>query len=197
MVEPSPSTVARGVTALPVKRVVVIGTTGAGKTELASRLARRLDCPHIELDALFWEENWNPAPRQVFRERVIRATAGDSWVVDGNYTGKTLDIVWTRADTLVWLDYAFCVIMWRLARRTFRRAARRELLWGKNHELLHAHLFTRESLFLWALKTYGKHRKEFPELFRLPEYAHLRIVHLRSPRAADEWLNCTGGRFAI
>ncbi len=197
MVEPPASTVARGVMALPVKRVAVIGTTGVGKTVLASRLARRLNCPHVELDALFWEANWTPAEPQVFRERLIKTLAGDSWVVDGNYTGKARDIVWPRADTLVWLDYAFFVIMARLIKRTFKRAARRELLWGKNHEHLRTHFFTRESLFLWFLQTYGKHRKQFPELYRLPEYAHLRIVRLRSPRAADEWLNCTEGSLAI
>lgn len=157
---------------------------------MASRLARRLGCPHIELDALFWEANWKPVPDPVFRERVAKATAGDSWVADGNYTGKARDILWPRADTLVWLDYAFCVIMWRLAVRTFGRAARREVLWGNNQEDLRTDLFSRESLFLWALQTYGKNRKNFPELFRQAEYAHLQIVRLRSPRLAEEWLNC-------
>lgn len=164
---------------------------------MASRLARRLGCPHIELDALFWEANWKPVPDPVFRERVVKATAGDSWVADGNYTGKARDILWPRADTLVWLDYAFCVVMWRLAARTFSRAARREVLWGNNQEDLRTHLFSRESLFLWALQTYGKNRNNFPELFRQAEYAHLQIVRLRSPRAAEDWLNCTKGRLAI
>ncbi len=170
------------------RRVVVIGTTGAGKTMLSARLARLLDCPHIELDALFWQPNWQKVPDAVFRERVAAATAGDAWVADGNYTSKARDLLWSRADTLIWLDYSLPVILWRLTARTVSRVVCRELLWGTNRESLRAQLLSRESLFIWALQTYGQHRKQFPELFQRAEHSHLRVVHLRSPSAAEKWL---------
>ncbi len=172
-----------------MQRIVVIGTTGTGKTTFAQRLARRLGYPHIELDALFWGPQWKQAEREIFRERVRAATAGECWIADGNYTGKVLDVLWVRADTVVWLDFSLATTLWRLTKRTVRRVVTQEELWKSgNREQLHDQLFTRESLFLWALQTHGRHRKQFPELFHRPEHAHLRIVHLCSPGEADRWL---------
>ena len=173
-------------TPAPKRRIIVIGVTGSGKTTLARRLARHFGIPHVELDALHWEPNWTEAPTAIFRERTARAVSGDRWVVDGNY-GKVRDIVWGRADTVVWLDFPLPVILRQLARRTFQRAWRQEELWSGNRERLYVHFFTRESLFWWALKTYRRRRREYPLALKQPEYAHLAVVHLRSPRAVEAW----------
>jgi len=99
------------------------------------------------------------------------------------------DLIWRRADTLVWLDYRLSLIMWRLIVRTFRRVATREVLWNGNREReLSAHFFSRDSIFLWALRTYGLRRREYPALLASPAYAHLRAVRLPSPRATHLWL---------
>ncbi len=87
-----------------LKRIVVVGVSGAGKTALARLLARRLDLSHIELNALFWEANWTQVTSEVFRERVAQALCADRWVVDGNYN-QVRDLTWSQADTVVWLDY--------------------------------------------------------------------------------------------
>ena len=170
------------------RRIAVVGTTGSGKTTLAHRLAQRLGVPHVELDALHWGPGWTPARPDIFRERAAQALCGDAWVVDGNYS-KVRDIVWSRADTVVWLDYALPVVMGRLVWRTFRRIVTREELWSGNRERLWAQLFTSDSILLWALRTYWRRRREYPVLFRQPEYAHLTVVHLRSPRTARAWLS--------
>ncbi len=170
-----------------MQRVAVVGNTGSGKTTMAERIAAKLSCPHFELDSVFWQPGWRELDREVFRERVRCTLDGDTWTVDGNYR-QVRDIIWSRADTVVWLDYSLPVVMWRLVRRTFRRASSRELLWGTNRENLWEHFFTRKSLFLYALKTHGRHRREYPGFFAMPEYAHLKLVHLHSPREADAWL---------
>jgi len=170
------------------QRIVVVGTTGSGKTTLARQLAQHLEVPHIELDALYWGPNWTPTPTTLFRMRITEALSGDAWVVDGNYS-MVRDIVWSRADTVVWLDYALPLIMWRLLWRTLRRIAMREGLWSGNRESLRAQFFSRDSLLLWAFHSYRRRRKEYPVLFNEPEYAHLTVVRLRSPRAAQEWLS--------
>ena len=90
------------------RRIAVVGTSGSGKTTLAHRLAERLGIPHVELDALHWGPNWTPVAADLFRERVAQALSGEAWVVDGNYS-RVRDIIWTRADTLVWLDYSWPV----------------------------------------------------------------------------------------
>lgn len=170
------------------QRISVVGTCGSGKTTTASQIARRLEIPHVELDALHWEPNWTEAPLEVFRERVTQALSGETWAVDGNY-GKVRDIVWSRADTIVWLDYALPVILWQLIRRTMRRSLTQEELWSGNRETLSKALFSRESILLWALKTYRRRKREYPALLSRPEYAHLTLVRLRSPRETREWLS--------
>jgi adenylate kinase family enzyme len=168
-------------------RIAVVGTSGSGKTTLAQRLAERLGVPHVELDALHWGPDWTPPPLEAFRDMVLRALDGEAWTVDGNY-GKVRDLVWSRADTVVWLDYPLWVVMARVTRRTFRRSLRREALWNDNREELGKALFSRESIIWWALTTYRRRKREYPALFSRPEYAHLRVVRLCSPRAAREWL---------
>lgn len=171
-----------------MRRIAVVGTTGSGKTTLARWLSERLGIPHIELDAINWGPNWTEIPVQTFRERVAQVLSGEAWVVDGNYS-KVRDVVWRRLDTIVWLDYSLPRILWQLARRTFRRTLTREELWSGNRERLRTALFSRDSLLLWALQTYRKRRRAYPALFKKPEYAHLTIVRLRSPRAAQAWLS--------
>jgi adenylate kinase family enzyme len=168
------------------RRIVVVGSTGAGKTTLATALSARLGIPHVELDALHWEAGWSPASLPLFRARVSSALAGEGWVVDGNYQ-SVRDLVWPRADTIIWLDYGLPLIMLRLIRRTARRVRSGQELWNGNREQLHT-VFSRDSLFIWALKTHGKRRKEFPLFLQEPEHRHIEVVRVTSPAAADRWL---------
>ena len=172
---------------MTLQRIVVVGTTGSGKTTLANRLAHKLAIHRIELDALNWGPNWTMRPDQEFRALVDQATSGEAWVVDGNYSSSR-DIVWPRADTVVWLDYSLPLVLWRLWWRTLRRWLTQEELWSGNKERLWAHFFTSDSLFLWALKTYRRRRREYPALLKSPKYAHLTLLRFRSPRPADRWL---------
>jgi adenylate kinase family enzyme len=174
-------------------RVLVIGTTGSGKSTLARQLAQVLDAIYIELDALHWGPNWTEAEAGVFRARVAEAIAPPRWVVDGNYTGKLGYLVYEAADTVLWLDYSFVRVFSRLFVRTFRRRLRREELWNGNRESLRSHFFTRESLFLWAVQTHWMHRRTYPERFASPEFAHLRIVRLRSPRDTQRYVEGLAG----
>ncbi len=112
-----------------MRRVVVFGTTGSGKSWLAERLAVRHHLRLIELDALFWGKDWQPAPLELFRYRVEGEIRDGDWIVVGNY-GQVRDLTWRAADTLVWLDLPFPLVIWRLFRRTLRRSLTKENLWG-------------------------------------------------------------------
>lgn len=170
------------------RRIAVVGTTGTGKTTLAAQVARRLGLPHVELDALSWGPNWTTCAADLFVGRVEEALRGDEWVVDGNYS-KVRHIVWRRADTLVWLDYPFVLVIGRLFRRTVRRIVRQEMLWGVNRESWRAQFLSRDSLFVWAVKSHWRRRRQYRTVLQRPEYAHLKVVRLRSPRATRAWLD--------
>lgn len=165
-------------------RFVVVGTTGCGKSVLAQQLSRLYGVPHVELDAFNWEPNWTTASTDLFRQRVEQALRGSGWVVDGNYS-EVRDLVWPRGTTLVWLDYPLGIIMWR----TFRRIVSREELWNGNRERLRNQLFSRDSLFLYAVRSHRKRRKTYPLFLQQPEHAHLSAVRLRSPQETRGWFS--------
>ena len=170
-----------------MQRIVVVGTSGSGKTTLAGQLADKLGLVHIELDALHWRADWQMAPLPEFRASVAEAISQEAWALDGNYS-KVRDIIWARADTAVWLDYSLPRIMSQLLRRTLRRSFRQEALWAGNRESLRTSFFSRDSVLLWALTTYRRRRAEYPVLLAEPQYSHLQLVHLRSPRETKRWL---------
>lgn len=160
---------------------------GGGKTTLAAELARLLAIPHIELDGLFWEPNWVQAETGVFRERVMQAIAGEVWVVEGNHS-KVRDLVWSRAETIIWLDYPLSLVLWRTLLRSMRRIRSRENLWNSgNRETIRNTFLSKESLLLWHLRTYRRRRRKYAEL--LTQQGKVQLVHLRSPRQLDAWLN--------
>ena len=110
-----------------MQRIAVVGVTGSAEDAGGrARAAARLRLGRARRAVL--GARWTPAPLEVFRARVAAALSGDRWVVDGNYQ-VVRDLVWGRADTVIWLDYPLAVILPRLVRRTFQRWWRREVLW--------------------------------------------------------------------
>lgn len=167
------------------ERIVVIGTSGSGKTTLANDLAGILGSPRVELDALHWELGWQEADKEVFCQRVDEATRGARWVLDGNYS-KARDIVWPRADTIVWLNFERHVVMRRLLGRTVRRAATREELWGTGNVESWAKMLGEDSILRWAWGTYERRRRETPGL--LLRATHATTIELCHPREVDGFL---------
>lgn len=165
----------------------MVGTTGAGKTTMARRLSERLGIPFVELDALHWGPDWAEPEREVFRGKVAAALAGDAWVVDGNYS-KVRDLVWTRVETVVWLDYSFPRVIRQLLLRTLRRSLTGEELWQGNRERFWPQFFSSDSLLLWAAKTYRRRRAQYARLAAAPENADIRFVRLGSPGEGEAWL---------
>ncbi|NOT03273.1 MAG: adenylate kinase [Anaerolineales bacterium] len=167
----------------------MIGTTSSGKSTLAKQLAEKIGGNFIELDALHWEPNWAEAKLEVFRERAETATSSQVWVVAGNYH-VVRDIIWPRADAVIWLDYPFHIVFWRMLTRTIRRAVTKEKLFSGNVENFWTHMkvWSDDSLFHWLFKTYWRRKREYPKLFALPENAHLKVIHFKHPKEAEEWL---------
>lgn len=169
-----------------MRRICIVGTSGSGKTTLASHLAEHLDIPHVELDALHWQSGWTSTATPILLTRVAEALSGDGWVVDGNYHALR-EVTWARADTLIWLDYSLPLVLSRITRRTVRRLIARTELWNGNRERLRA-VFSRNSIILWSLTTWDKNRRDFRQQFAQPDFDHLRLIRLRSPRQTRRWL---------
>ncbi|HXG67078.1 MAG TPA: DNA topology modulation protein [Blastocatellia bacterium] len=102
-----------------MRRVLVIGSGGAGKSTFAARLGRLLNIEVIHLDALFWNPGWVETPREEWASVVEELVKGDSWILDGNY-GGTLDLRLAACDTVIFLDIPRRVCLWRVLKRTIR-----------------------------------------------------------------------------
>ena len=171
------------------QRILILGRTGSGKTRLARELAAALDVPHVELDSLYFGPDFSRAPLPVLRERTSAAIAGDRWVTDGNKRAVR-DLVWPRADTIVWLDYPAYVSLWRLAKRARTRTAALTAAAAQTGDraVVPKRLLAAARGVLTALRSHRGQRREYPRLFAQPANRHLAVVRLRSPRATRQWM---------
>jgi adenylate kinase family enzyme len=169
-----------------VRRVSVVGNSGSGKTTLARRIAEQLCVPCLELDSIHHQADWQPLDADKFRATVAEHTVRDGWVVDGNYS-SVQDIVWSRADTVIWLDLSRATVMRQVLGRTLRRAVTREELWNGNREPLRNFLTLApdESVIAWAWTRHRVYRERYELAMRDPIWAHLRFVRVRSRRDMD------------
>jgi adenylate kinase family enzyme len=168
-------------------RVVVLGTTGTGKSTFAAGIAWLIGAEHVELDGLQHGPNWTPRPAGEFTAAVEELAARPRWVVDGNYIDRVSATLWPRADLLVWLDLPLRVALPRIVRRTVVRIVRRTELWNGNRETWSA-LFGRDSLLVWAVRSQRRHRAELPGRLAALAETGVRVVRLRSASAARRWL---------
>ena len=174
-----------------MRRVSVVGSTGSGKTTFGRKLAQIIGVDFVELDALNWEADWTMAPIARFHAKIDAATSGDAWVVDGNYGGRgARKIVWSRADTVIWLDFPLWLVLARLTRRNLRRIRSGEEIWPGtgNRETIRSSFFSRDSLYVWALSTYRRRQRQLPELLARPEYSRLEVIHFTRSADAERWL---------
>lgn len=167
-------------------KIAVKGASGSGKTTLAAELARRLGVPHVELDAIHHGPNWSEPSAEEFCTRVRAAmdAASHGWVIDGNYERKLDSLVTDAADTVVWLDLPLRTLLRRLWRRTSHRIRDQVELWNGNRETWRGALWGQESLFVWTIRAFFRHRREWPRRFAL----HPGFIRLRTPEEARRWL---------
>ena len=168
-------------------RVLVMGSTGSGKSTFARQLAARIGAPYIEQDALNWDPGWTNLsqtdPEQL-RERVRAAIAAESWTTCGNYS-VVRSLILERATHLVWLDYERPVIMMRVIRRSFSRAIVNAELWpGTGNREDFRRWLDKEHPIRWAWDTFRTRRASYEQLFADLANAHLEMHRVRYPRQA-------------
>ena len=173
---------------VPVRRISLVGNSGSGKTTLARDLAAALGVPHLELDSIFHQPGWQPLDRAVFVRRVDEFTQAPGWVVDGNYSAVR-DLVWSRADTVIWLDLPRFLVMRQVIWRTLRRMATNAELWNGNREQWR-NLLGRpeESIIVWAWTKHRTYHDRYLTAQTDPANAHLTFVRLHTGKQKAELL---------
>ena len=98
------------------KRILVIGSSGSGKTSLTRHLGQALNIEPIHLDAHFWKPGWVSTPQDEWRQTVVSLAGRESWIMDGTYE-STLDLRVPAADTLIVLERSRLTCLWRVVKR--------------------------------------------------------------------------------
>ena len=175
------------------RRINVIGNSASGKSTLGARLARALNIPFVELDALNWEPNWvglNDANPDEFERRIRQATAGDAYVVAGSYFGFSHRIFWPRLHTVIWLDLPMPQLIGRVLRRSWRRWRSKELLWGTNYEKFWVRLKVwnpEESLVGYIATQHNPKRRSMLARMTEPRWSHIRFIRLTSAAEVESF----------
>ena len=165
-------------------KAAVLGTSGAGKSTVAAALASLNEVPHVDLDDLAIGTSWQSVPDDQFRTRVLAVLDKPGWVIDGDYQRKLADLVLSRADTAVWLDLPLRVSLGRMWHRVSRQIRAKV-------EVRHGNTVTWNlGLLRWVMHEVRSHiRRRITMNSRLAKHPHLAVVHLRSQRQVDAWLD--------
>jgi len=164
-----------------MKKVLVIGSGGAGKSTFAKRLSRILHIEVTHLDSLYWQPGWVETPKAAWRSKVKQLITQDSWILDGNYSG-TLDIRIPACDTVIFLDLPPWLCLWRVIKRVavYRNRTRPDMAAGCNERLSLEFL-------AWIWNYQRRTRPKIVELLRQSPESR-RVIWLHSPAEVEKFL---------
>jgi adenylate kinase family enzyme len=155
-------------------RIVVVGTSACGKTTLAKRLAKQLNCKAFDLDDLYWLPNWVMRPDEEVLSEIEEIAEGDHWVISGNYK-ISQDITWPVADLIIWIDLPLYKLLYRGVKRTLTNIWYRRPLCNGNFNTL-GRLFSKNSIIAWIITSYSRRKRRYEKLFSNKEDPkHIRV----------------------
>jgi adenylate kinase family enzyme len=165
-----------------MRRVLVIGSGGAGKSVVSTRLGEVLGLPVIHLDQLYWKSGWIETEKAQWAEIVRETIAREAWILDGNYSGTLAERL-EACDTVVFLDLPRVVCLWRVLVRTVRHygAARPDMPDGCPER------FT-IPFFVWIWTYPSRSRRKVLSLLATSRDTK-NVIHLRTRREVASFLS--------
>lgn len=170
-----------------MKRIVVIGSSCAGKSTFAARLSELTGLKHIAIDELNFKPGWVERETSELRAMLATEASAEEWIIDGNYS-KTHDVVWPRATNIFWLDYAFPVVLSRAVRRTVKRVVTQEEVCAGNRESFRNAFLSTESMIWWVIKSFHYRRRQIGQFTRETRYASIAFTRFARPSEAAKLL---------
>lgn len=165
-----------------MKRILVLGPGGAGKSTFARRLGGLLKVEVKHLDKFYWRPGWTEPSKDEWLKTVTELTRGESWIMDGNY-GGTVEVRVARCDTIIFLDMSRWLCLWRVLKRRllYRTRSRPDMAEGCPEQL--------DREFLSWIWNYSRRSK--PKIVKLmnENSATKKIVWLRSTAEVEKFLS--------
>lgn len=170
-----------------LRRVSVVGACASGKTTLAATMAGILATQHVELDCLAWASGWHPVAPHTLRARVATALRGESWIADGN-CDDARDLIWSRATSIIWLNYPQPVVVFRAFQRSLRRFITRSTAPTGDTETMRHILASPHSAVLRAITRHRSRCRELSVAVRRASEQGLSCFQLLAPADATRLL---------
>ncbi len=159
-----------------MKKIIVIGCPGSGKSTVSRALHNKTGIPLYHLDMMYWNSDKTTVEKSVFRERLSAVLEKDGWIIDGNY-GSTMELRMAACDTVIFLDYPLDVCLDGIKERPGKPP--NDMPWIETEE---------DAEFIEFIKSYNEQQK--PKVLELLEkYDDKNIIILRSREQADAFLN--------
>jgi len=159
-----------------MKKVIVIGCPGSGKSTVSRALHNKAGIPLYHLDMMYWNANKTTVEKSVFLERLSAVLGKNDWIIDGNY-GSTMELRMAACDTVIFLDYPHDVCLDGIKER--RGKPRSDMPWIETEE---------DAEFIEFIKSYNEQQK--PKVLELLEkYSDKNIIVFKSREEADTFLN--------
>lgn len=167
------------VTRKGMRKVLVIGSGGSGKSTFARRLGTLLDLEVIHLDSIYWTAGWVEMPKPEWKRKVEELLIRNAWIIDGNYSG-TLEVRLEACDTVIFLDMSRTICLWRLLKRAvlYRNVRRPDMAEGCPEKL-------NWEFIKWV---WGYRERTRPKIIKLLENNAKQIIWLQSPTEVKRFL---------
>jgi adenylate kinase family enzyme len=165
-----------------MKRILVIGSSGSGKSTFARRLGELLSLEVIHLDSLFWHSGWIETPKDEWRTKVAKALQGNSWIIDGNYSA-TMDLRLPACDTVIFLETPRITCVYRVLKRVvfYKKGSRPDIPEGCDEKF--------DLDFVKIVWSYPTRSKPKVEAFLKQFEAEKTIIRLKSKKEIESFLN--------
>lgn len=166
------------------RRILIYGVTGSGKTTLARRIGEKTGLPWHSVDDLTWEPGWVEVPFEEQRRKIEAICEQPCWILDTAY-GAWRDVPLAKADLIVALDYPRWLSLFRLVKRTIRRAIDRKPVCNGNRESFKT-MFSHNSILIWHFKSFRSKKTRIAEWSAKPDGPS--IVRITKPTELNNWL---------
>lgn len=162
-----------------LKRILLIGSGGAGKSTLSKKLGELWMLPVVHLDKLFWQPGWQPLPRPEFIEKVKIELSKPEWIIDGNYD-SSINLRAEHADLIIFLDYSNVLCVYRACKRAWinRGTTRSDMGEGCPEKIDWE--FVR---WIWRFRKDAR-----PDILIELEKCHADVLSFKSPRELEQWI---------